>query len=148
MCEATAMKASDEGALVGVWRLVSWIHEDTETRKRQPLFGEHPTGCLVFTPSGRAVAILTGEGRPLPGTVEDRIAAYATMVAYSGKYRIEGNTLTTRVDIAWDQSLVGSDQMRFFRIDGDRMEIETPPFVIPNSDGRPVRSFLTWQREH
>lgn len=141
------MKVSDESVLVGVWHLVSWVHEDIETRERKVLFGERPTGCLVFTPSGRAVAILTGEGRKLPKTLEDRIAAYGTMVAYSGNYRIEGNTLTTRVDIAWDQSQVGTDQVRFFKIDGDRMEIETPPFVIPNSDGRLVRSFLVWQKE-
>ena len=142
------MKANDEGTLVGAWRLVSWVHEDTESGVRKILFGDHPTGCLVFTPSGRAVAILTGEGRKAPKTLEDRIEAYRTMVAYSGKYQIEGNMVTTRVDIAWDQSQVGTDQVRFFKINGDRMEIETPPFVIPQSDGRLVRSFLTWQKEH
>jgi Lipocalin-like domain len=142
------MKAHDDTILVGSWKLVSWVHEDTETGVRKVLFGEHPTGCLVFTASGRVAAILTGEGRKLPKTLEDRIDAYGTMVAYSGTYRIDGSTLTTRVDIAWDQSKVGTDQVRFYKIDGDRMEIETPPFVIPHSDGRPVRSFLTWQKEH
>src|SRR5215472_13571793 len=79
-----SMKSHDETILVGSWKLVSWVHEDVETGVRKVLFGEHPTGCLVFTASGRVAAILTGEGRRQPKTLEDRIEAYGTMVAYSG----------------------------------------------------------------
>ena len=140
----TTTGASD---LIGVWMLESCIHEDVETGARNLYFGEHPTGYFVFTSSGRAIVILTGEGRTAPKTLEDRINAYGSLLAYSGEYRIEDGTLTTRVDVAWDQSLVGTDQIRYFRIDGDKLTIETPPFVVPNSNGRPVRGLLIWRRD-
>ena len=142
------MMTTDRAAnLIGVWKLKSCIHEDVETGTRTFRFGEHPAGFFVFTSSGRAVAILTGEGRQPPKTLEDRIGAYGSLLAYSGKYRVEGATLITRVDVAWDQSLVGTDQVRYFKISGDKLEIETPPFVVPHSDGKPVKGLLVWRRE-
>lgn len=136
-----------EVGLAGVWKLVSWVSEDVDTLERRALFGEHPTGYIVFAPSGRVIALLTGEGRKAPKSDQDRVAAFGSMVAYSGNYRIEGNRLTTEVDIAWDESQVGTDQVRFFRIDGDRLEIETAPFVSPKFGGKTVRAFLVWRRE-
>jgi Lipocalin-like domain len=141
------MSPDGQSDIVGVWKLESLIHEDVGTGERKAHFGEHPAGYFVFTSSGRAVAILTGEGRKPPKTMQDRIDAYSSMLAYSGKYRIEGRTLITRVDIAWDQSMVGTEQIRYFKIDRDRLEIETPPFVVPLSDGKQVRGLLVWRRE-
>jgi hypothetical protein len=111
------------------------------------LLGENPTGCLVLTSSGRLVAILTAEGRKPPKTTDEMIEAFASMVAYSGKYRVDADTVTTKVDIAWDESQVGTDQVRYCRLEGDRLKIETAPFISPRFGGRMVRSFLTWQRE-
>jgi lipocalin-like protein len=142
------MSLENNANLIGAWTLISWVHEDIETRERRPVFGEHPRGCFVFTESGRAVAVLTGEGRRSPTTENEKAEAFGSMVAYSGRYRIEDNKLTTTVDIAWDESLVGSNQVRFFRIDGDRLEIETAPFVSPRFGGNVVRSFLSWQKEN
>lgn len=137
----------DQAQIVGVWKLETWIHEDVETHERRAVFGENPNGCLVLTSSGRLVALLTGAGRKPPKTEDDRIEAFGSMVAYSGKYRLDADKMTTRVDIAWDESQVGTDQVRHCRIDGDRLMIETAPFVSPRFGGRMVRSFLTWQRE-
>lgn len=141
------MSEEDNANLIGAWTLISWVHEDIETGERRPVFGEHPKGCFVFTKSGRAVAVLTGEGRSSPTTDRDKADAFGSMVAYSGKYRIQGNELTTSVDIAWDESQVGSNQIRFFRIEGDTLEIETAPFVSPRFGGKVVRSFLAWRKE-
>jgi len=141
------MASDDKISLVGVWKLVSWVTEDVETLERRALFGEHPTGYIVFTESGRAIAILTGDRRKVPKSDEDKVGAFGSMVAYSGKYEIEGNRLTTRVDIAWDEAQVGTDQVRFFRIEGDNLAIETAPFVSPKFGGKLVRSFLVWRRE-
>lgn len=60
---------------------------------------------------------------------------------------IEGNKLITKVDVAWDESWVGTKQVRFFKIDGDNLEIATPPFVVPHSNGSPVKELLVWRRE-
>jgi Lipocalin-like domain len=137
----------DQPQIAGVWKLETWIHEDVETHERRAVFGKNPKGCLVLTSSGRAFAILTGEGRQPPRTGDDKIEAFGSMVAYSGRYHLDADMMITRVDVAWDESQVGTDQVRYCRIEGDRLKIETAPFVSPRFGGRMVRSFLTWQRE-
>lgn len=137
----------DETGLVGTWKLASWVSEDIETGERRTLFGERPTGCMIFTPANRVVAILTGDGRKIPASDDDRVGAFGSMVAYSGKYRVDGNRITTKVDVAWDQGQVGTEQVRYFRIEADSLIVETAPFVSPKFGGRVVRAFLTWVRE-
>jgi hypothetical protein len=114
------------GALVGVWTLRSFIVESVESKERRHPFGQNPNGHLVIT-AERLITVLTGEGRKPPKTDEDRISSFKTMIAYSGQYRVEGNRLTTKIGAAWNESWTGSDQVRIFRIEGDKLFIETLP---------------------
>jgi hypothetical protein len=102
-------------------------------------------------PTGRVFAILTADNRKAPVTSEDQIEAFRSIVAYSGTYRLEGNTLVTTVDVSADESWVGTELRRIVRIDGDRMEIETHPFVSPKAsdgfDNQNLQSSLTWVKE-
>ena len=136
-----------KSSLVGTWKLVSCVFEDIETKERTFLYGEHPNGCAIFTPEGRLMAIITAEGRNVPRTAEDREEAFRSAGAYSGKYRVEGNTFVTKVDISWHEGWVGSDQVRTLRMEGDKMHIETPPTPIPNRGDRMMRGILVWERE-
>jgi len=38
------------------------------------------------------------------------------MIAYTGKYRLEGNKFITTVDAAWNEEWVGAEQIRFWRL--------------------------------
>jgi hypothetical protein len=136
-----------ESSPVGTWKLVSFVSEDVQTKERKSQYGEHPNGYAVITPEGRLMAIITAEGRQVPLTAEDRDTAFRSEVAYSGRYRVEGSKLVTKVDIAWNEAWVGGDQARFFRIQGDTLYIETA--LAPNLDfsGRMMRGILTWERE-
>jgi hypothetical protein len=96
-------KASGPDKLVGTWRLVSWVMEDDVSKEQKPLYGEHPHGFATFTPAGRAFFLLTGEGRAVPRTDEERGAALRSMVAYTGRYRLEGDRFITAVDTAWNE---------------------------------------------
>jgi len=135
------------GTPVGTWKLVSCIFEDAKTKERTLPYGEHPNGYAVFTPEGRLMALITGEGRRAPQTEEERVVAFRSAVAYSGRYHVDGNKFVTRVDIAWHEAWVGTDQERFFRLEGDRLYIESP--TTPNLDrsGQTVRGILVWERE-
>jgi len=132
---------------VGTWKLVSCIFEDEQTKERTFPYGEHPTGYAILTPEGRLMALITAEGRKVPRTAEDRDSAFRSVAAYSGRYRVEGNTFVTRVDIAWNESWVGTDQPRFFKVEGDRLYIETPPTANRDREGQMVRGILIWERE-
>jgi len=140
--------AEEPAGLAGVWSLQTFVSEDVESKERQAVFGSHPNGYLVLTPSGRLFAILTAEQRAPPLTDADRISAFGSMVAYSGKYHVDGTTFTTKVDIAWNQEWVGTDQVRHYRIEGDTLYIETVPQPNASYGGRTMRFFLSWEREN
>lgn len=139
--------ADDAANLVGAWRLVSFAAEDAETKQQTPIYGEHPNGRIVFTGS-RMVAILTAETRKPPQTEQDRSAAFASLVAYSGTYHVADATFTTKVDVAWNEAWVGTDQLRHYRIEGNTLYIETDPRPVSEFGNRTVRFLLSWEREN
>jgi hypothetical protein len=132
---------------VGTWKLVSCIFEDEQTKERTFPYGEHPNGYAILTPEGRLMALITAEGRKAPRTAEDRDAAFRSAAAYSGRYQVEGNKFVTTVDVAWNESWVGTDQVRSFKVEGDRLYIETPPTANRDREGQMVRGILIWERE-
>jgi hypothetical protein len=83
----------------------------------------------------------------VPLTDAERARAFRSMTAYSGRYRVEGNKIVTKVDAAWNESWVGGEQVRYVRFEGDRLHIESPPMPHPNVYGKLVRVIVTWQRE-
>ena len=103
--------ANEEKLIVGVWKLVSVVYEDQETKARTPIMGENPRGYQIATPDGRWLAISTPADRKVPSTDDERAQAFRTMIAYSGNYRVEGNKITTKVDVAWNESWVGGEQI-------------------------------------
>jgi Lipocalin-like domain len=146
-----ALAHADDAALrkdiVGTWDLVSVVYEDQATKERAPVYGEHPRGVQIATPRGRWLALMTGENRPIPKTDEDRAQALKTMIAYAGRYRVEGGKVITKVEAAWNETWVGGEQVREIRIEGDRLYIQSPPMPHPNFNNKIVRVIVEWQRE-
>jgi hypothetical protein len=139
---------SDESQqIVGVWKLVSVMYEDQETKTLTPIMGEHPRGYQIATPDGRWLALATPSGRAVPSTDEERAQAFRTMIAYSGRYRVEGSTIITKVEVAWNESWVGGEQVRHIRFESDNLFIESPPMPHPNMYGKTVRVIVVWQRD-
>jgi len=67
--------------------------------------------------------ILTGDGRKAPNTDQDRADLFKSMFAYTGMYRLEGEKWITKVDVSWNPAWVGTEQVRFFRFDGERRQV-------------------------
>ena len=131
---------------VGTWKLHSCFMEDVETKEQRAVWGEHPNGWLILTPAGRWIVVQTAEGRTTPQTDEDRSAAFRSMLAYCGKYRIDGQKIVVDVDIAWDESWCGTEQIRFFSIENNRLHIEAAPQRYANLGDKIMRAVLIWQR--
>ena len=93
--------ADDRAKILGTWRIVSYEWETQATGEREPVMGKNPTGYIIFTPEGRMMAIITGEGRKAPKTDQDRAGLLNSMVAYTGMYRLEGDKWITKVEVAW-----------------------------------------------
>ena len=88
---AAQQQAENNAQLAGTWKLISAIMEDVDTREQKLVWGEHPNGYIVLTPAGRWIVVQTAEGRAAPKIDEERSTAFRTMLAYSGKFRVEGN---------------------------------------------------------
>ena len=137
--------ADDRDKLFGTWKVLSAVVEDMQTREKTSLYGEHPKGYMVLLPSGRMMALLVSEGRKEPQTDKERAAAYRSMVAYTGAYSVQGDKWTTRPDVAWNEQYM-TDQVRYFRLDGDRLTVETAPAMSPDF-GKIVRFIVVWEKD-
>jgi hypothetical protein len=144
---ARADDAELKQKIVGTSTLVSVVYEDQETKARTPVLGEHPRGRQIATADGRWLALVTVDRRPVPKTDEERAQALRSMIAYTGRYRVEDGKVITKVEAAWNEAWVGSEQTRFIRFEGDRLFIESPPMPHPNQNNRVVRVIVIWDRE-
>ena len=132
--------------LVGTWKLVSW-QVIAAGKPPQDVFGLHPRGYLILTPEGRSMALTTAESRK-PGIGDaERAALHRSMLAYSGRYRVEGNDFITRVDVSWNDEWNGTEQRRHFRIEGNRLFLETAPGASITSPGTTDFRRIVWERE-
>jgi hypothetical protein len=94
-------------------------------------------------------AVITWENRIKPREVvptdEERIKLFSTVISYAGTYTFDAEKVIHHVDISWNQSWTGTDQVRFYKLDGNTLTITTPlnkNFV----DGREGRSILVWEK--
>ena len=142
-----ASGAADRDRILGIWKLVSYEVESQATGERESVLGKTPTGNIIFTPEGRMMVVLTGEGRKAPTNDQDRADLFKSLVAYTGMYRVEGDTWITKVDVAANPAWVGGEQTRMFRLDGDRLQ-EFTSFMqwAPRPEKGTVRFVLTWER--
>ena len=138
-------RAANSDALVGNWKLISW--QVVVGKEIQNPFGSSPKGYLLLTPGGRAMAITTAGSRKPGDGVAERAALHKSMLAYSGKYRIEGSDFITTVDISWNENWNGTEQRRHYRIEGDRLFIESAPARSILYPGKTDFRRIVWERE-
>lgn len=131
--------------LIGEWRLVSW-QAIIDGQAPQDLLGTKPRGFLSLSSSGRMIVLITGDSRK-PGISDtERAALHKSMSAYSGTYRVEGREFITTVDVSWNEAYNGTDQRRFFKIDGDKLYVETAPTPSLLFPGKSAVRRLIWER--
>jgi hypothetical protein len=94
-------------------------------------------------------AIITWDNRANPhdvvATNEERIKLYGTMISYAGTYTVEAEKVIHHVDISWNQAWRGTDQVRFYKLEGNTLTITSAPAPNP-TDGRQGRSILVWEK--
>jgi hypothetical protein len=132
--------------LIGTWKLVSWqvISEDGTA---QDLFGSNPKGYLVLTPEGRSIVLTTADNRRVGMSDADRAALHKSMLAYTGRYRIEGSNFITTVEVSWNEAWNGTEQRRHFRIEGNRLFIESEPAPSIIFPGKTDFRRIVWERD-
>lgn len=146
MAFPSAGSAQRKNALVGTWKLVSW-QVIVENEAPQNVFGSNPKGYLILTREGRSIVVTTADNRKGGMGDSERAALHKSMLAYSGKYRIEGNDFITVVDVSWNEDWNGTEQRRHYRIEGDKLFIESAPAPSIVFPGKIDFRRIVWERE-
>jgi hypothetical protein len=127
--------AQSKDRVVGTWKLVSVSSQTDKGNLKKDIFGASSMGFLNYTPEGR-VMIFAGDGRkPLSvadivsAPVEERAQAYSTFVAYAGRYTFTGDKMLHHVEVASLQNDVNTEQVRFAKLEGDRLALRTQPIL-------------------
>jgi Lipocalin-like domain len=144
-------QAQPASTLLGTWQLVSYQARDSEGQIHCPL-GEQVSGQLIYDSAGNMSAHAMRNDRPCfaskdpaRGTDAEIRAAFEGHVSYFGTYTIDPQTqtVTHHVRGASFPNWVGSDQLRYYRFDGSRLLLSTPPLL---EGGQSFEYLLIWER--
>jgi Lipocalin-like domain len=135
--------------VLGTWALQSYVRERLSDGHRHNQFGEHPGGYIGYAPDGRMYAIFTRDDRVIPHDVvptdEEGVQLLGSMVAYAGTFSLGEGVVVHHIDVSWNQSWTGTDQIRHFVLDGETLTITTAAYKS-YLDGSMGRSILVWKK--
>lgn len=142
-----------QNPLVGVWKLMSSQATVTHEESSKVYTTKNPKGYLIVTPWDRMMTVsIGGEGdrKKVPESEADFSELWKSMMAYTGKYRVEGDDLITIVDVSWYELWTGSEQRRRYKVEDDKLTIITKPQPIGGAGERAkalVSCKVVWERE-
>jgi hypothetical protein len=118
------MKAGDE--LIGSWRLDSFELQSATGETSHP-YGRELTGYLFYNQDGyMSAAFMNAErGRLGDGELSQaaKVSSYDQFMAYTGPFEVNGDKITHTVEVSSLEAFIGSTQERWFKVDGDRLEL-------------------------
>jgi hypothetical protein len=138
---------ANDASIVGTWKFQSFVREVIATGERQNEFGEKPSGYISYQPDGRIFAMLVGDSRPFGAspTDEEKLKLFGTLIAYSGTYVLDGDKITHKIDVSWNQRWTGTDEVRFYKIEDRTLTITTAISKNPR-DGREGRGVAVFTK--
>jgi hypothetical protein len=146
---SSSIAGANDNSIFGTWSMQSFVREVVATGERQSEFGEKPVGFISYQPDGRMFAMLVGDNRAkptgTPPTDEEKAKLFGTLIAYSGTYVVEGDKITHKIDVSWNQTWTGGDQVRFFKVNGTTLTITTAINKNPR-DGREGRAVVVFTK--
>lgn len=131
-------------ALIGTWELLAVQFESADNGERQDLFGPTPHGRLVLTDVGDFMTVIMSEDR---APTRDVTRLFETMMAYAGKFHLDGDKIIISCDLSWHPDWVGTKQVRFFKLDGDKLYLRSGKQTHPQNPDKSGYGVIDWRRE-
>jgi hypothetical protein len=132
--------------LIGTWTLVALTVIRPDGAVSLPL-GPRPAGQLVYDVNGRMSAQLVRGDQAkfesddnVQALPEEAAAAWRGYIGYFGTFDVDAQApaVTHHVEGAWFPNLVGVDQVRTCRLEGDQLALEG---ITPYG-----RTLISWER--
>ena len=102
--------------LVGGWRLARWVAIADDGSETFPM-GEAPDGLLDYSADGTMVTIMSRGDRVrfagddvTGGSEAERASAFASCIAYGGRYEVSEDTVIHQVETSLFPNWVGTEQ--------------------------------------
>jgi hypothetical protein len=147
VCASVAAQPAASG-LLGTWRLLSFQAVADGEAPIDP-WGKEPIGYAVITPK-RFITVVTASDRKLPAgptpTPQELVASFVSQNGYTGTYRVDGNRLITTVDAAAYATWYRTEQVREFKLEGNRLHLSTLHGPLPVAPGKRGRMHLVWEK--
>lgn len=135
--------------IVGAWELQSFSERNIADDAVSYPMGAKPRAMVIYASTGHVATIFaaTDRSKPLGLHPTDIEAAqlFRTMVAFAGRYELDGNKLLYYPAISWNESWNGSEQVRFFDVLGDVLHVRSVPTKSVLIDAITEMS-MTWIR--
>jgi hypothetical protein len=74
----------------------------------------------------------------------ERVALYDTMFAYAGRYSVEAGKVIHHVDISWNETWTGTDQIRLFEVNGNTLTLTTR--ITDPDSGTEAHYAVVWEK--
>ena len=146
---SSAVGADEKDKLVGTWKLISAVSEDLSTSQKTNIYKGTPVGFITYGADGRVMTIIVDSVRTKPAanvaTAAEAEALFRSMAAYAGTYTVKGNQVIHVPDVSWNETWTGTDQIRDYKFDGERLLLATAPSPNPFTGKMSVRT-LVWEK--
>lgn len=134
--------------LFGTWKQLSGTYVDLATGEERPGLSKAPNGYIHFARDGRMFNITVDSARQKPAgpraTAAEAEALFRTLIAYTGRFGVEGDQVFFDLDVSWNESWTGTRQVRRFELAGDRLMISAE--IVNPMTGRPARHRLVFEK--
>jgi hypothetical protein len=143
--------AKEDLSVIGIWKLISFAIQGDDGTLTYPL-GKDVTGLAIIDAKGYFSAQLMDmkrpsfkSGDPRDGTPGEVKTAFENYVGYYGTFDLDETkgVIIFHVRGAWLPNWIGSDQIRYYTLSGNRMTITTAPVLF---DGKNRVGKLIWER--
>jgi hypothetical protein len=136
-------------SIVGTWTLRSFSELDVETKAVSYPMGDRPKATVIYTADGHVATIFTATGRTGPAgpspTDPEAIQLFRTMVAFAGRYEVNGGELIYYPEITWNEAWNGTRQLRTFELSGDLLKISSVAAGSALGNMQTIMT-MTWNR--
>jgi hypothetical protein len=139
-------------SIEGRWKLVAAEDLRADGSVARHPWGPRPVGSIVVQGGACYLQIMSSDvpaftAADRPVNQQMSAALLSTYIAYSGPCTIDTKegSVTLKVEAAWRPDYVGTEQKRFFKIDGNRMHFGPAPNSIGRGAGALTRR-LTLER--